>query len=574
MSDIEVITGGSEIVEGTKLQIKTSSPQTTNITLDTTRVAEVSTNNYVLSPGGLYGSGYSGGIPGWLRDAIDNKVFESIDGTINLDNLTDSLRTLIEGSSEGVNQTIVRIDNAEESLSGLITTLKSELNNNYASIASVQSAYVTKDSASTANAELQQSIYDENEATVLSLTNTFTSKDEARASSIDALSSTLAGKASASLVDQLYTSTGIDPNTGLLTAGAGYLNTLTAEVGGLETTLTDEAGVFVGAHEWNQAIGEELKIGYLKFAGNIQYQYLGGTLGENNDGWVRTDYSASAEVAALDSSVQNLVSVTIAGLQNQIDGVIDTWFEDYVPDITEEPWLTWAAIDSGNMNTVEQDRHTGDLFYDTSTGAGYRFTKVGEVFSWGVITDTAITTALANAATAQGTADGKRRIFVDTPYAPYDRGDIWIVDEDSIGDAPAGTIVGEILKYFGTESSSVFSSDHWVKATSYIDNGTLVTQYELYVDENLSYNVEIYSSNGNLFRNSIIDTTLTAIVFKGTEDITETFAPSKFSWERVSVNSSSDAMWNVGKIGIGSTISITDADVFGKAVFTCNISLL
>jgi hypothetical protein len=50
---------------------------------------------------------------------------------------------------------------------------------------------------------------------------------------------------------------------------------------------------------------------------------------------------------------------------------------------------------------------------------------VSGTYSWGRITDTDVTAALANASTAQDTADSKRRVFVATPTAPYDTGDLW-----------------------------------------------------------------------------------------------------------------------------------------------------
>ncbi len=34
------------------------------------------------------------------------------------------------------------------------------------------------------------------------------------------------------------------------------------------------------------------------------------------------------------------------------------------------------------------------------------------------------------ASKAQDTADGKRRVFVSTPYAPYDIGDLWVNGAD------------------------------------------------------------------------------------------------------------------------------------------------
>lgn len=74
--------------------------------------------------------------------------------------------------------------------------------------------------------------------------------------------------------------------------------------------------------------------------------------------------------------------------------------------------------------------HVSDIFYDTASGYAYRFTGTGSlnnrVYAWVPIEDSAVITALEDAARAQDTADNKRRVFVVTPYAPYDLGDLWV----------------------------------------------------------------------------------------------------------------------------------------------------
>lgn len=206
---------------------------------------------------------------------------------------------------------------------------------------------------------------------------------------------------------------------------------------GINVRLDTIEGVAAGVFQVWYGAPQELLIGMIKFNSDlgvlrttegaivdtdIQYQYLGGFLGDNNDGWVRTDASA---VESANIGIDNIINVLIPDLQGQLDGEITTWFDDYVPDILTLPWFGWDATDTINGNTVEQDRHLGDIFYNTATGQGFRFTKVGPIYSWGVITDDATAIALANAAAAQDTADGKRRVFILTPTVPYDAGDLW-----------------------------------------------------------------------------------------------------------------------------------------------------
>ncbi|NLA51329.1 MAG: hypothetical protein GX860_04260, partial [Alcaligenaceae bacterium] len=143
----------------------------------------------------------------------------------------------------------------------------------------------------------------------------------------------------------------------------------------------------------------------------------------------------------------------ISDLQTQIDGKITTWFYAAVPTTANVPASTWTT-------TAIKDAHLGDLYYNTSTGRAYRWKKVSTTYSWEPITDTRITTALANASTAKDVADSKRRVFGSTPTPPYDVNDLWV----------QGTS-GDIMRCI-TASTTTYSSAHWVKASKYTDDTT------------------------------------------------------------------------------------------------------
>ena len=164
-------------------------------------------------------------------------------------------------------------------------------------------------------------------------------------------------------------------------------------------------------------------------------------------------------IDGLDDSLKDFVDA-VGDLQSQIDGEITSWFEDYDPTVNNEPASTWKT-DS------DQIKHEGDLFYNTATGRAFRYiynssTKNHE---WSIITDEAISKALADAATAQDTADRKRRVFVDTPYVPYDVGDLW-----AQGDK------GDLYKCkIAKTDKQTYSPNDWEKATKYTDDTALKT---------------------------------------------------------------------------------------------------
>lgn len=151
------------------------------------------------------------------------------------------------------------------------------------------------------------------------------------------------------------------------------------------------------------------------------------------------------------SDYANVVSISVSNLQAQIDGQIETFYYDYEPALNNIPASNWKT---------EQDRekHEGDLFYWKSKGYAYRFFKDGSTWKWQIVQDTDITQAMATAQNAQDTADGKRRVFVNTPQAPYDVGDLWTNGTDILTCAVART-----------QGSAYVSSD-WKKLNKYTDD--------------------------------------------------------------------------------------------------------
>lgn len=85
--------------------------------------------------------------------------------------------------------------------------------------------------------------------------------------------------------------------------------------------------------------------------------------------------------------------------------------------------------------------------------------------------------------------------------------------------------------------------------------------------------INIMSSNGNIFQNGSVATTLTAYVIKGDTDITDSVPVSRFSWEKESSNSDTDMIFNETHVGHGHVLSLTPDDVWGRATFNCIVSL-
>lgn len=122
---------------------------------------------------------------------------------------------------------------------------------------------------------------------------------------------------------------------------------------------------------------------------------------------------------------------------------------------------------------------------------------------------------------------------------------------------------------------SHFWEDREVLTLKYIANLDEVEYFETYTvskqyDGADSYSVYIASMNGNIFRNGIISTTLSARVLKGGEDITRLIPDKNFLWKRTSGSTEGDSLWNLTP-HTGKTLEIAGEDVYRKAVFDCEV---
>lgn len=125
------------------------------------------------------------------------------------------------------------------------------------------------------------------------------------------------------------------------------------------------------------------------------------------------NYASKAELSATSESITSTVSKTYAtksaleGLQNIADAAIETWSGQTVPTASNPPASTWTT------NALKK-QHSGDIYYDISTGKSYRWGSAdGKVYSWSMIADSDITKAIADAAKAQQTADGAKQDVVN-----------------------------------------------------------------------------------------------------------------------------------------------------------------
>lgn len=91
------------------------------------------------------------------------------------------------------------------------------------------------------------------------------------------------------------------------------------------------------------------------------------------------------------------------------------------------------------------------------------------------------------------------------------------------------------------------------------------------IEDKKMYRLVITSSNGNIFKNGSIATTLSANVYSWDDNITDTLDPNQFIWTRVSDDEDADKLWNAAHYGGAKQIKVTKEDVHVRATFFCDL---
>lgn len=115
-------------------------------------------------------------------------------------------------------------------------------------------------------------------------------------------------------------------------------------------------------------------------------------------------YATQSSLKQTSDSITASVSKTYAtkdalsALQNVADNAIESWRGTGVPTLTNKPASDWTT-------NADKKKHSGDLYYDKSTGKAYRFgSDDGVTYTWELNQDTDVTKALADASKAQTSA--------------------------------------------------------------------------------------------------------------------------------------------------------------------------
>lgn len=265
--------------------------------------------------------------------------------------------------------------------------------------------------------------------------------------------------------------------------GRDWIWTTAATAGGIiaNTIVTGLLSDKLGRNYWNLDTGD--------------FRLQGATIVNSNVDGYATEDDFTTFATAVNSALDDL--------QDQIDGIVDTWFYSGEPAMNKPP-VTYDGTDpdTGWDTDAKKRAHIGDIYYDTDTDYAYRFIFENNTYGWMRIADSDVTEALRLAQQAQDTADNKRRVFVTTPFVPYDVGDIWM----------QGTSGDILVCTTAKNATQSYSASDFQKRNKYIDTATVnnsINTYDAGWTQTKTFNrltnngllQGIYMENGELYIN-------------------------------------------------------------------------
>ena len=158
--------------------------------------------------------------------------------------------------------------------------------------------------------------------------------------------------------------------------------------------------------------------------------------------------------------INGVLKEELDGIFTQLDGTVISHFGSYTPTTENLPASEWVTL-------KDKEAHLNDTFTNKLDKRSYRWEIQDGSFCWVEIVDPTAAAALAAAAKAQDTADGKRKTFTRQPTdaEEYEVGDLWLnATYDHL-------YSNDVLRAVEAKASgSSFDINHWVLASKYTDD--------------------------------------------------------------------------------------------------------
>lgn len=188
------------------------------------------------------------------------------------------------------------------------------------------------------------------------------------------------------------------------------------------------------------------------------------------------DWSLVTNGSPIDDFIENTYKTDLLEIQNQMDDMIQTFYQEIDPSVE---WTT----------SLTKEKHVGDYWYNTTDNTQWRYNKIATTpisYKWEQVN---IPT------TVYDMIDKKKTIYTSKPAA-YSKDDMWIIEETiSDEDMPTGTKENPVVKgdwVFCISDNDHYDKNDWVKKDDKVNVQYLETHY--YSSEIINEKFEVINS--------------------------------------------------------------------------------
>lgn len=116
-----------------------------------------------------------------------------------------------------------------------------------------------------------------------------------------------------------------------------------------------------------------------------------------------------------------------------------------------------------------------------------------------------------------------------------------------------------------------FNEKAVVVVTAFVNNKEVTKTEATLINLVEPIELQVRASNGNVFKNGVVSTSLTATLWRGDKEIDKDGTEFSYVWKKVNSDETPDEHWNQSHSYSQKSIRITNADVFRRATFLCEI---
>lgn len=125
------------------------------------------------------------------------------------------------------------------------------------------------------------------------------------------------------------------------------------------------------------------------------------------------------------------------------------------------------------------------------------------------------------------------------------------------------------------QSLSINANDFNEKAvvvvTAFVNNKEVAKTEATLINLVEPIELQVRASNGNVFKNGVVSTSLTATLWRGDKEIDKDGTEFSYVWKKINSDETPDEHWNQSHSYSQKSIRITGADVFRRVTFSCEV---